>query len=84
MTSGGQQRPFAGSAQRQPTVRSAVSLRAPTLVEPATAVEKDRLLDRPLFDRPRRSEARPAAPKVKTLDELRRVSPLCPILLSQS
>ena len=69
-------RPLAASSQRAPAVRSAVSLRtAPPAATPehaAPAGDKSGLLDRPLSDQPRRAEAK-SAPKVKTLEELRKV-----------
>lgn len=72
------QRPVPTSGQRPHTVRSAVGLRkAPQAAvpeQPAARADKISPLDRPLSDRPRRAEAK-AAPKVKTLEELRRVGP---------
>lgn len=63
------------AAQQAPAVRSVVSMRVAQKAadpKPSTARDAGPLLDRPLSDRSRRTETK-LAPKVKTLEELRKV-----------
>lgn len=78
LSTASRQRPAAptpAAAQQAPAVRSVVSMRGAQKAadpQPSTARDTRPLLDRPLSDRSRRTETK-LAPKVKTLEELRKV-----------